>query len=61
MFMVALALTQRMDTEPILCFCVLLPLLLLFSKTQTQTLTLRMDKKKGLLHRRCIQMEPDLI
>ena len=34
-----LILMQRMDTEPNLCICNLLPLLLLFSKTQTQMLT----------------------
>ena len=36
---VMLTLTQRTGIEPILCFCVLLPLLLLFPKTQTETLT----------------------
>ena len=41
---VMLTLMQRMGTEHILCVCVLLPLLPLFSKTQTQTLTLSVNE-----------------
>ena len=40
MSMVMLTLTQRMGIEPILCVCVLLPLLLLFSNMKTQKLML---------------------
>ena len=41
--MVMLTLMQRIAVEPILCVCVLLPLLLLFLKTQMQMLTLSVN------------------
>ena len=40
---VMLMLMQRMGIEPILCICVLLPLLLLFWKIQTQTRDAKCD------------------
>ena len=46
--MVMLTLMQRMGIEPILCVCILLPLLLLFSKRQTQTLTLSVNGPSGV-------------
>ena len=42
--MVMLTFMQKMGTERILCLCILLPMLLLFSKTQTQTLALSMNR-----------------
>ena len=47
-FMVMLTLMQKMGVEPVLCVCVLLPLLLLFSKRQTQTLTLSVNGPLGV-------------
>ena len=46
--MVMLTFMQRMNTEPILCVCLLLPLLPLFSKMQVQTLTLSVNLPKQL-------------
>ena len=46
--MVMLTLMHRMGIEPILCVCILLPLLLLFSKRQTKTLTLSVNGPLGV-------------
>ena len=52
-----LVLMQRMGIEPILCACVLLPLLLLFSKTQMQMLTLSVNGY--ITNQDCLPVELD--
>ena len=59
--MVLLTLMQRMGVEPILCICVWLPLLLLFSKVQMQTLTLSVNWPLTLIYPYWCTVEPILI
>ena len=49
MVSMVMMLTKRLGKEPILCLCILLQLLLLFSKTQALTLSVNGPLQRGKL------------